>query len=154
MISAEERLDKKAKATYRFHDPSVRAVKFSDALLELQKVRDELRCKECDMPTWIKREPAFLDNNALSIALYFDDKCHTCGHQKSGWTMEPVYKFAQKVNSKTKIRIREKTTKEIDEYIRKYSKSLKGIISDKAYNQLNAFRFAYKEHFLEGLKKS
>ena len=49
--------------------------------------------------------------------------------------------------------VRQETTKEIDEYLVKYRKSLKGIISDKSYNQLKAFQFAYQNHFLEVKKK-
>lgn len=68
-------------------------------------------CPGCGFPTDMKRHPVIIDNNPLSIVCYEEDKCDVCGHQKSGWNIDPVYKHFQEVSRKfnDKIRVFEQT---------------------------------------------
>ncbi|MDD3176057.1 MAG: hypothetical protein PHU51_06280 [Candidatus Nanoarchaeia archaeon] len=70
-------------------------------------------CRECGFPIDMERKPVFLTKNSLDLLEHERNKCQTCGHQKSGWTIPSAYEHIQKIlklhreKSITKDKIRE-----------------------------------------------
>lgn len=67
--------------------------------MEIKTIKKDC-CVECGFPIDMKRKPVFITNNTLSFIKYRIEKCENCGHQKSGWTINSVYEYYQKILSK------------------------------------------------------
>lgn len=81
-------------------------------------------CRECGFPIDLERMPVILTKTdiALDMHVYFEEKCQTCGHQKSGWTIPCVYDHIRDI-MKDKIS-KQKVKEELD----KLESDIQGII--------------------------
>lgn len=85
---------------------------------EIIKGVDRKCCVECGFPISTLREPVFLNNNVLSIVIYEEHKCKTCGHQADGSTIPAVSKGFKWRRELWERRCREKVQKAREEGIK------------------------------------